>query len=308
MPKATIHLNDLPVFAGLPVQHVRFGNAMDVAVHVSAPIDGTKLPLICLPAHVRNMSDFSTFLAAERILLGADWPIVLIDLPGRGRAGWIKDVSRYTTQHEAFALTQVLSALAIDKAIFLGQGHGGQVVMALGALRRSAIAASILIDAGPLSDPRGIVRQRTNLTHIATSRNRDQALAAFRQVLATDYPGRDVAVLDRLAERSHHLPEHARPVPLFDPALIAQFKDIAADDEFEPQWGLFNTLDHLPMMLGRTQLSDRLRREVFEEMARRRPDAVTFTIPNQGSPALLDGSDETGAIADFVEFVQKRNG
>ena len=53
-------------------------------------------------------------------------------------------------------------------------------------------------------------------------------------------------------------------------------------------------------MLLRTQLTDQLRRETFEEMTRRRPDAVALTIDGQGSPALFDQREEIEAVAEFV--------
>ena len=308
MPAPPVIPSDLPVFAGLPVRHVSFGGGVDCAVHVSGQIGKGKLPLVCVPGYVRNMSDFASFAVAMRNLLGADWPLVLIDFPGRGRAGWRSDATRYTTIHDADALDLVLKALNIGKAMFVGLGQGGQVIMALGAIRPGAIAGAVLIDAGPLSDPRGLVRQRTNLLHVIGSRNETQAVAALRQILATDYPGRDVATLDRLAARIFAVPVRGKPLPLFDPALVERLKGYSTDDEFEPQWKLYNSLSGASLMLARTQMTDRLRKEMFEEMARRRPDALTFSISDQGSPALLDGSDETGTIADFVQFVQKRRG
>ncbi|MBU1174910.1 MAG: alpha/beta hydrolase [Alphaproteobacteria bacterium] len=308
MPKRSAIPPDLPVFAGLPVSFVHRGGGASAAVHVGGRLGFGRLPVVCVPGHVRNMSDFMTFATAMRNLLGMDWPHVLIDLPGRGRAGWRADKTQYTSPQDAEMLATVLKALAIDRAILVGLGQGGQVIMALGAIRPSTIAAAILIDAGPLTDPRGLVRQRTNLGHVLSSRSEVQAVGALRRILATDYPGRDAAALDKLAARLFVTAGRSRPLPLFDPALVERLKGFSADDEFVPQWPLFNTLATASLMLLRTQLTDRLRKEVFEEMARRRPDAVTFTISDQGSPALLDGADETGAIADFITYVQKLKG
>ena len=308
MPRHPTIPPDLPVFAELPVRHVRFGGDLDIAVHVSGKLGRSKLPIVCVPGLVRNMTDFADFAVSMRNQLGEDWPLVLIDLPGHGRSGWHRDKSVYNTSEDARVLAVVLSALAIDNAVFVGLGAGGQVIMALGALRASAIAGVVLIDASPLTDPRGLVRQRTNLEHVAASRGEAQAKAALRQILQTDYPGLGPAALDRLAMRLHVVEGRRTPLPLYDPALIDRFKGFTADDVFEPQWQLFNTLATAHMLIGKTQLTDRLRKETFEEMARRRPDAVTLTIKNQGSPALLDGVDETGTIADFIGYVQKRRG
>jgi hypothetical protein len=51
-----------------------------------------------------------------------------------------------------------------------------------------------------------------------------------------------------------------------------------------------------------------LRGETSDEMSRRRDDAVPITIARQGSPPLLDGQDEVGAIADFLAFAGNNKG
>jgi len=69
------------------------------------------------------------------------------------------------------------------------------------------------------------------------------------------------------------------------------------------QWQLFDALGSAPLMMMRTQLTQQLRRETFEEMMRRRRDAEAYVIENQGSPALLDTTDDVEPILDFVRKV-----
>jgi hypothetical protein len=73
-----------------------------------------------------------------------------------------------------------------------------------------------------------------------------------------------------------------------------------------PQWPLFDALAIAPLLLLRTQLTDQLRRETFDEMRRRRPDALALTIAGQGSPALFDQSEEIEAVAQFVLGISQR--
>ena len=103
-----------------------------------------------------------------------------------------------------------------------------------------------------------------------------------------------------MAERQFWFDRRGRAQGLFDPRLVAQLEKFDFDDVLEPQWPLFEGLNHTDLMLVRTQLTDQLRRETFQEMVRRRPDAATLTISGQGNPALLDGSEELDAIAGFV--------
>jgi len=66
------------------------------------------------------------------------------------------------------------------------------------------------------------------------------------------------------------------------------------------QWPLYDALACAPLLLLRTQLTDQVRRETFEEMMRRRPDAQALVIAGQGSPALFDQSAEIEAVWAFV--------
>ncbi|MCS6759401.1 MAG: hypothetical protein MO852_10780, partial [Candidatus Devosia euplotis] len=99
--------------------------------------------------------------------------------------------------------------------------------------------------------------------------------------------------------RGHFLDRNGRAVPLYDPRLMAALADINFDDVPTAQWPLFDALSCAPLLL-RTQLTDQLRRQTYDEMVRRRPDAVALIISGQGSPALFDQRKEIEAAADFV--------
>ena len=296
-------------FAPFPVQRVETRSpSVSAAVHVTAPLGRGRIPLVCLAGLHRNMSDFTDFVDYFRRLGGGNWPIVLIDLPGRGRADDRNKASDYSSINDARDVADILASLGITKAIILGQGHGGQVAMALAAAHPLLVAGTILLDAGPVVDSRGIVRLRNNLAHIASLRGAKRVAAGFRRMLAGDYPDLAEGVLDGLAARSHTIDKRGRAKALFDERLLAPLADISFDDVLTPQWALFDGLKQLPLMILRTQLTDQLRRETYEEMVRRRPDAVALTIAGQGSPALFDQHEEIEAVANFVFEINSRIG
>jgi hypothetical protein len=68
---------------------------------------------------------------------------------------------------------------------------------------------------------------------------------------------------------------------------------------------LFGALAEAPLLLMRTQLTEQLRRETFEEMLRRRRDAEGYVIEGQGSPALLNTAEDVEPIAEFVRRTAK---
>ena len=292
-------------FANLPVTYVTLGAGLRVAVHISGHLGSGRLPVLCLPGYQRNMSDFSDFADYFRRMGGGDWPVVLLDLPGRGRSDDRHGPEHYGSLADARDLASVIAALGIDRAVLLGQGHGGQVAMAFAAQHPLLLAGTVLLDSGPVTDSRGIVRLRNNLSHVEALRGEKTVRAGFRRILGGDYPGLPAPRLEALIGRSHSIDKRGRARPLYDPRLIAALADINFDDVLTAQWPLFDALTCAPLLLLRTQLTDQLRRETFDEMVRRRPDAQALTIAGQGSPALFDQREEIEAVAGFIMSVDR---
>lgn len=291
-------------FSALPVRTIVSGSAWNqIAVHIHGELDDAIAPVVCIPGYVRNMIDFAHLPGAIDQVPGTRIPFILVDLPGRGRSAMAPKNRPYSTPRDADVVLDLLHALDIPRAVLLGEGHGGQVAMLAAARHPAAVAGAVLIDSGPVTDPRGLVRTRNNFRHLTGLRGQRAAQAALRKILSADYPGEPEAQLDSLAERIYLHGPRGRLHALFDSRLIEQLEQFDFDDVLEPQWPLFDALSHCPLMLVRTQLSDQLRRATFDEMARRRPDAATLLISGQGSPALLDGAEERDAIAAFLHDV-----
>ncbi|MBN9345772.1 MAG: alpha/beta hydrolase [Devosia sp.] len=295
---------DHKAFAALPVRMVTVGAAHEqMAVHVSGPLGPGRVPVVCLAGYNRNMADWSDFLRLAGQSHDETTPFVLIDLKGRGRSTDRARAATYSSLTDAEDVIEVMRALAVERAIFVGQGYGGQVLMALAARRPSLIAGTVLIDAGPVSDSRGLVRLRVTLNELTGVRGEASLRPMLRRMAAADYPGMPETVLDAVSTRSHHVDKRGRLQPLFDPALIRLLEPFDLDDVLVAQWPLFDALTCAPLMMMRTQLTQQLRRETFEEMMKRRRDAEAFVIENQGSPALLDNTEDVEPITDFIRRV-----
>jgi len=178
------------------------------------------------------------------------------------------------------------------------------MIMALAAERPTLIAGAILIDAGPVTTPRSLVRLRSNLDHIGSLRGEAGLRATFRQILGADYPEATDEKLDLLAARTHFTDRGQHAVPLFDPSLLVPLQGFTHDDSLLPQWALFDALKSAPLLLVRTQFSDQLPPAILEEMLRHRPDARSVEIEGQGSPALLDRVEHIEPIAAFVRQIK----
>ena len=304
MAKARQLPTDHAPFEGLPIMHVTVGRSDEqIALHVSARLGPNRLPVICVPGYNRNMADYRDFLRVGGKLLGDEAPIVLLDPKGRGRSTDRGRPEQYTSLNDAADLVEICRALAVERAIFVGQGYGGQVLMALAAKQPSLIAGAVLIDAGPVSDPRGLVRLRTTLHELTGVRGEASLKPMLRRMTAADYPEAPEPTIETLALRTHFVDKRGRLQPLFDPALIKLLEPFGLDDVLIAQWPLFDALGSAPLMMMRTQMTQQLRRETFEEMMRRRRDAEAFVIESQGSPALLDSIDDVQPIVDFIQGV-----
>jgi pimeloyl-ACP methyl ester carboxylesterase len=287
-------------FDALPIRLITVGSAAEqVAVHVGGRLGPERVPIVCAAGYNRNMADFGDFARIAAQLL-PDRPLVLIDFKGRGRSFDRTRAEAYSSIADAADLVEVTRALAIERAVFVGQGYGGQVLMALAADRPALIEGTVLIDAGPVSDPRGLVRLRTTLNELTGVRGEASLRPMLRRMVMADYPDAPEPVLESLATRTHFVDRRGRLQPLFDPALIRLLEPFGLDDVLVAQWPLFDALGAAPLMMMRTQLTHQLRRETFEEMMRRRRDAEAFVIESQGSPALLDNVDDVQPIIEFI--------
>jgi pimeloyl-ACP methyl ester carboxylesterase len=289
-------------FASLPVQMVTVGRASErMAVHVTSPLLRGRIPVVCVPGYQRNMTDYADFIRLMQQYI--DLPIVAIDLKGRGRSADRHRHAGYTSLHDAADVAEIVRALAIERAIFVGQGYGGQVLMALAVKEPAMIAGTVLLDSGPVSDTRGLVRLRNTLEDLEGVRSAAGLRAMLRRMLATEYPGLNESAHDGLALRTHFIDKRNRAVRLFDSALVRLLSGFDFDDVLVAQWPLFDALGHAPLLMMRTQLTQQLRRETFDEMMRRRRDSEAFVIEGQGSPALLDSAEDVQPIADFVRQI-----
>ncbi|HWA18563.1 MAG TPA: alpha/beta hydrolase [Devosia sp.] len=303
MAKSRFVPADHKSFAALPVQSITVGPAAErMAVHVDGQILPGRTTIVCVPGYQRNMTDYADFLRLLR-QSGEDAPVMLVDLKGRGRSSDRLRHRGYLSVNDAADLAEIVRALAIERAIFVGQGYGGQVLMALSALQPGVVAGAVLIDSGPVSDTRGLVRLRGNLDDLEGVRSAAGLRAMLRRMLGTDYPGLSESALDALAERTHFVDKRNRAVPLFDMTLVRLLDAFEFDDVLVAQWPLFDALAHAPLLMMRTQLTQQLRRETFDEMMRRRRDSEAYVIEGQGSPALLDNAEDVQPIAGFLRQV-----
>lgn len=129
---------DHKALAALPVRMITVGPAQEqMAVHVSGTLGPGRTPVVCVAGYNRNMADWSDFMRLAAQTLDESTPFVLVDLKGRGRSTDRARAVAYSSLTDAGDLVEIARALAIERAVFVGQ-RGGQVLM---APRRAASVA-----------------------------------------------------------------------------------------------------------------------------------------------------------------------
>ena len=137
-----------------------------------------RLPVICLHGLTRNSSDFedvAPFIAA----LGRRYR-------ARRQGTRPVPVGREPEQHVprtyARDVKEMLDALGISRAVFIGTSMGGIIIMLLAAWHRARIAAAVLNDAGPQVSPEGIARIQSYAGKHVELNNWADAVAYVRRV------------------------------------------------------------------------------------------------------------------------------
>lgn len=256
------------------------------------------LPVVCLPGLSRTAEDFDVL--ARR--LGADGRRVLaLDYRGRGLSAWDPNPDNYDLRIESSDVTDVLTALGVDRAVFVGTSRGGLHIMLLGALRPAFLAGAVLNDIGPVIAPAGLGRIKGYIGKLPSPTSWDEAVTTLKRIAAGHFT--DLTPDEWLSyARLTFLEEGGTLRSRYDPGLMHNLAkmDLDAIPELWPQ---FDGLAHIPLLVIRGGNSDLLTAETAEAMVARHPGATLVTVPGQGHAPLLIDKPTIDRIAAFVATV-----
>ncbi|RYH01946.1 alpha/beta hydrolase [Salipiger sp. IMCC34102] len=254
---------------------------------------GSGTPVLALPGLTRNTTDF------DHVAPHLDCRLIRVDYRGRGQSGWA-DPATYTVPDETRDVLAVMDHLGLEKAACIGTSRGGMIAMFLAATAKDRLLGVALNDIGPELDEGGLNLIRAYVGKRPAQKTYDEA-AATRATLMTQFPG---VPMDRWrAEVEQHYAQTDDGLALrYDPALSS-----ALGDGSEPSadlWPLFDALAGLPLAMIRGANSDLLTQETFEEMQRRRPDAIAAEVPDRGHVPFLDEPESLAALHDWLEQIR----
>lgn len=256
---------------------------------------GSGQPLLCLAGLTRNGMDFS-FLAPHV----SDVRMITMDYRGRGRSDYDPDFMNYNVLREAHDVTELLDHLGIDKVTILGTSRGGLIAMALAASHPERLAGVILNDIGPVVGAPGIARIMDYVGKKPAARTYDEAAAAMKHAMESEFPGVPVDIWRRQVEFQYE--ETAEGLELrYDAALHKALLDQAAAGAIPDMWLFFEALKSQPLGVLRGANSDILGRDTLDEMINRHPDLIWREVPDRGHVPFLDEPESLTIIRDILD-------
>src|SRR5262249_24657036 len=256
-------------------------------------------PVFCLPGLARNGAEFETLAT----LLAQDATparrVLALDSRGRGQSEYDRNPANYNLKIELLDLLDVLTALGIAKAVFVGTSRGGLLSMLLAAARPAAIAGCVLNDIGPVIEPAGLARIRAYVGKLACPATFAEGATILRHLFETQFP--------RLSDQDWLLwarrtfkQDGARMLPDYDPKLATTLQAIDLAQPLPSMWPEFDALAGKPLMLVRGSNSDILSSVTVAAMQARRPDMERIQVADQGHAPLLMDRETIGHIAQFA--------
>jgi pimeloyl-ACP methyl ester carboxylesterase len=255
------------------------------------------LTVVCLPGLARTAADFEPLAAA--LARSGSRRVVALDSRGRGKSQYDRNASNYTLTVELLDVLSALTALEIEKAVFVGTSRGGILSMLLAAARPAAMAGCVLNDIGPVIEPAGLARIKSYVGKLPVPGSMPEAADILRGLFEKQFPRLSKGEWLAFARRTFKESE-GRIAPDYDPKLSRILREIDVERPLAPMWKEFDALARIPLLLIRGANSDLLSRATVDAMRARRSDLDVLEVPDQGHPPLLTDAPTISRIAEFV--------
>ncbi|MDR3214233.1 MAG: alpha/beta hydrolase [Azoarcus sp.] len=248
--------------------------------------------LVCVHGLTRNGRDFDVLAQA----LSNEYRVICPDVVGRGRSDWLGVKSDYAFPLYVSDMVTLIARLGVLHVDWVGTSMGGVIGMLLASQPHTPVRRLVLNDVGPLITAESLRRIARYIGRAPVFPSMDAAESYMREIGVAYGPLTD--------EQWRHLTRYSvRPVEkghafLYDPGLGDPFHmmPILLDVEV---WGAFDRIRY-PVLAIRGGESDLLKRQTWQEMARRGPKAQLIEFPGIGHAPMLMADDQVAAIRDFL--------
>ena len=262
-----------------------------------AASEGDRLPVICLHGLTRNSKDFEEIAP---IIAGWGRRVLVPDVRGRGQSGCDPNPKHYKPSVYARDVVEMMAAMNIGQAIFLGTSMGGLITMALAARRLKSIAAAILNEAGPEIDPAGIARILSYAGSGGPFATWEEAAEFVRSTNDVAFPNRDDAEWMATASRIFR-EDGGMIVADCDPAISTVLSKPPPRLAGPLASWLFRRLARRrPTLLIRGELSDVITAPIATRMKKAAPRLEEAVVPGVGHAPTLAEPEALDAIRAFL--------
>jgi pimeloyl-ACP methyl ester carboxylesterase len=268
-----------------------------VALYEWGPPRAASGAVVCLHGLTRNARDFDVLAGG---LAAAGHRVAAVDMPGRGRSGWLASPQDYGYPVYLAAVAAVIARLDLESVSLVGTSMGGIIGMMLAAQAETPVAKLVVNDVGPFIPKAAIER-------IAAYVGLDPLfpdLAALERTLRSVH-----AAFGALSdEQWRHLAEHSARLVAdgwrlhYDPAIAVPFA--AKPPEDVVLWPVWDRID-CPTLVLRGAESDLLMAETAREMTARGAAGAAgkvrlSEIAGCGHAPALMADDQVALIRDFL--------
>ena len=283
-------------------RHWRSGDGLDLYARDYAGSPGTaRLPVICLHGLTRNARDFEDV---------APWiaefgrRVLVPDVRGRGRSDPDPEPMNYQVRTYARDVLEMMDALGVGRAVFVGTSMGGLITMAVAVIRKKAVAAAILNDVGPEISPVGLARIAGYVGKPVEIKSWDDAVRRVKETMGAAFPDYQDDDWRALARRSFREGADGQPLPYHDPAIAKPIAARRIKSSSWIAWLMFRRLARRrPTLLLRGELSDLITPEIADRMRRAAPKLTAVEVPRVGHAPMLVEPAARGAMSRFLEEV-----
>jgi len=262
--------------------------------------DETGLPVICLHGLTRNSKDFEEIAP---VIAGWGRRVIAADVRGRGQSGRDPNPNNYQPKIYARDVVEMMAALDIPRAVFMGTSMGGIITMTMMAVRPKAVAAAILNDVGPAIAPEGVTRILGYAGKPIDVRTWQDAANYVRHTNSIAFPHFGDDDWRRFADRTFR-EGSSGPELDYDPAIKGPISKPPSRIALWLVGLMFRRLGRTrPTLLIRGQLSDLISSDIAGRMQRLAPNMQRVDVPGVGHAPMLTEPEAVDAIEQFLRTV-----
>jgi pimeloyl-ACP methyl ester carboxylesterase len=266
-----------------------------------------RIPVICLPGLARTSADFheiASFLSTHR---SRPRTVLAMDYRGRGRSDYDPDPANYDPRIEMQDVQDVLTAIGIHAAVFIGTSRGGIITMGLSAVRPGCIRGVVLNDIGAVIDGKGLARIKGYVGKLPKPRDYAEAVQILKRIASQHFTRLSDADWNTFARRTFK--ESAQGlVPDYDPMLLKSLEAYDLEQPLPVLWQYFEGLKGVPVLSIRGENSDLFSQATQAEMAQRHPLCEPYVVVGEGHAPLLSDRATMQKISTFVNAAEDRAG